>query len=138
MELFQGRRHLILAPSLRGLSPQVTGGVSRSRRDIRLYCVCKRILLPVPAGGGTFCAGTESTQRSGIGEGLSVRSRAQTAPPLCTPPAHFRWCKLAPCCFLRCVQYGSVVPFMKHGNGRLLVEAFGYVPYFKHLDKFRI
>ena len=24
---------------------------------------------------------------------------------------------------------------MKHGNGRLLVEAFGYVPYFKHLDK---
>jgi hypothetical protein len=24
---------------------------------------------------------------------------------------------------------------MKHGNGRLLVEAFGYAPYFKHLDK---
>jgi hypothetical protein len=24
---------------------------------------------------------------------------------------------------------------MKHGNGRLLVEAFGYAPYFKLLDK---
>ena len=36
------------------------------------------------------CSGKKGSKEAGIGEGLSVSSRAQTTPPLCTPPAQLR------------------------------------------------
>ena len=45
--------------------------------------------MPLP-GAVLSCFAKKVPKEGDIGEGLSVRSRAQTAPPLCTPPAHRR------------------------------------------------
>ena len=45
--------------------------------------------MPLP-GAVLSCFAKKVPKEGDIGEGLSVRSRAQTAPPLCTPPAQLR------------------------------------------------